>query len=128
MSAEPRCRRTSSTASTHSSRYAYLVSLLPPRIVDDIGAPVRLARRRYASYSPDPANAGRTGLLIGAHNMFPAIGAADDERGFTEFYRRCRLVTEPMWPTLLEPLRTRAQMRRHVIDHSPQRPPTRGRR
>ncbi|HZU49164.1 MAG TPA: NAD(P)-binding protein, partial [Mycobacterium sp.] len=101
------------------SRYAYLVSLLPPRIVDDLGAPVRLARRRYASYSPDPATAGRTGLLVGAHNTFAAIGAADDESRFTEFYRRCRLVTERMWPTLLEPLRTRAQMRRHVVDHSP---------
>lgn len=101
------------------SRYAYLVSLLPPRIVDDLGAPVRLARRRYASYTPDPATAGRRGLLLGAHNTFGAIGAAADESGFTEFYRRCRLVTERMWPTLLEPLRTRAQMRRHVIDHSP---------
>jgi phytoene dehydrogenase-like protein len=101
------------------SRYAYLVSLLPPRIVDDLGAPVRLARRRYVSYTPDPASAGRTGLLVGAHNTFAAIGAADDEPGFTDFYRRCRLVTERLWPTLLEPLRTRAQMRRHVIDHGP---------
>jgi phytoene dehydrogenase-like protein len=100
------------------SRYAYLVSLLPPRIVDDLGAPVRLARRRYASYTPDPATAGHTGLLVGAHNTFAAIGAADDEPRFTDFYRRCRLVTERMWPTLLEPLRTRAQMHRHVVDHS----------
>ena len=37
------------------SRYAYLVSLLPARIVDDLGATVRLARRPYSSYTPDPA-------------------------------------------------------------------------
>lgn len=98
------------------SRYAYLVSLLPPRVVDDLGAPVRLARRRYASYTPEPATAGRRGLLVGAQNTFAAIGAADDEPGFTAFYRRCRLVTERLWPTLLEPLRTRTQMRRHVLD------------
>ena len=100
------------------SRYSYLVSLLPSRIVDDLGAPVRLARRQFSSYTPDPATAGRTGLLVGSHGpaRFAAIGAAADERGFDEFYRRCRLVTERLWPTLLEPLRTREQARRHVLD------------
>src|ERR1700732_4691957 len=39
------------------SRYAYLVSLLPARIVDDLGATIRLARRPYSSYTPDPATA-----------------------------------------------------------------------
>jgi phytoene dehydrogenase-like protein len=98
------------------SRYAYLVSLLPPRIVDDLGAAVRLARRPYSSYTPDPATAGRTGLLIGPHCTFGAIGAADDEPAFAAFYRHCRLVTERLWPTLLEPLRTREQARRDVVD------------
>ncbi|MGA9362341.1 MAG: NAD(P)-binding protein, partial [Mycobacterium sp.] len=49
------------------SRYSYLVSLLPPRIVDDLGAAVRLARRPFSSYTPDPGAAGRTGLLVGSH-------------------------------------------------------------
>lgn len=47
------------------SRYSYLVSLLPSRIVADLGAPVRLARRPFSSYTPAPATAGRSGLLIG---------------------------------------------------------------
>ncbi|OBJ48623.1 NAD(P)/FAD-dependent oxidoreductase [Mycobacterium sp. 1423905.2] len=96
------------------SRYSYLVSLLPRRIVEDLGASVRLARRRYSSYTPDPVTGGRSGLLIGADGAetFPAIGAAADRQGFTEFYGRCRLVTERLWPTLLEPLRTREQVRR----------------
>jgi phytoene dehydrogenase-like protein len=98
------------------SRYAYLVSLLPARIVDDLGAAVRLARRPYSSYTPDPAAAGRTGLLVGPHCTFGAIGAHDDERAFAAFYRRCRVVTERVWPTLLEPLRTREQARRDVVD------------
>jgi phytoene dehydrogenase-like protein len=91
------------------SRYAYLVSLLPTRILDDLGATVRLAPRPYSSYTPDPATAGRTGLLIGRRSTFDAIGARDDEHAFAEFYRRCRLVTQRLWPTLLEPLRTRAE-------------------
>jgi phytoene dehydrogenase-like protein len=97
------------------SRYSYLVSLLPSRIVDDLGAAVRLAGRRFSSYTPDPATDGRRGLLIGRTGTFGAIGAAQDERGFAEFYHRCRLVTQRLWPTLLEPLRTREQARRHVI-------------
>ncbi len=103
------------------SRYAYLVSLLPQRIVDDLGAPLQLARRRYSSYTPDPATGGRTGLLVRSQGAartqdFSAIGASGEEWGFAEFYRRCRLVTEPLWPTLVEPLLTRGQARRRVLD------------
>lgn len=97
------------------SRYAYLVSLLPARIVDDLGARVRVGRRRYASYTPDPADGGRSGLLIGPRSTFGAVGAAGDETGFADFYRRCRAVTEPLWPTLTDPLLRREQARRRVI-------------
>ena len=98
------------------SRYAYLVSLLPARILADLGAQVRLARRRfYAPPTPNPADGGRTGLLIGPPSNFGTVGAAADEDGFAEFYRRCRMVTEPLWPTLTEPLRRRAQARREVL-------------
>jgi phytoene dehydrogenase-like protein len=102
------------------SRYAYLVSLLPPGILDDLGATVRLAPRPYSSYTPDPATAGHTGLLVGPQSTFDAIGAHDDERAFAEFYRRCRLVTGRLWPTLLEPLRTRAQARAMIVDSDPE--------
>ena len=97
------------------SRYSYLVSLLPRRIVQDLGARIRLARRRYSSYTPDPATAGRTGLLVGPANTFAAVGAAGDEAGFADFYRRCRIVTSRLWPTLVEPLRFRDEARRHVL-------------
>jgi phytoene dehydrogenase-like protein len=102
------------------SRYAYLVSLLPTAILNDLGATVRLAPRPYSSYTPDPANAGRTGLLVGRHSTFRAIGAEGDEQAFAEFYRRCRLVTGRLWPTLLEPLRTRGQAKAAVVDGDPQ--------
>jgi len=84
------------------SRYSYLVSLLPPRIVEDLGASVRLAQRRFSSYTPDPGTAGRTGLLVGSQGL----------PGAAEFYRLCQLVTDKLWPTLLEPLPTRQQARR----------------
>lgn len=92
------------------SRYSYLVSLLPSSILNDLDAPVRLARRRYSSYTPDPATAARTGLLIGPDTAQPELA---------EFYRRCRLVTGPLWPTLTEPLLTRQQARRRVLAGGP---------
>jgi phytoene dehydrogenase-like protein len=98
------------------SRYSYLVSLLPAQIIDDLGAPIRLARRQYASYTPDPSTSGRTGLLIGPDSTFAAIGAAADEAGFIEFYRRTRVLTERLWPTLIQPLTTRSQARRLAVD------------
>ncbi|HUM00131.1 MAG TPA: NAD(P)/FAD-dependent oxidoreductase, partial [Mycobacterium sp.] len=85
------------------SRYSYLVSLLPSRIIDELDVPVRLARRRYSSYTPDPSSAGRRGLLVA-----PYRGLADD------FYARCRLVTRTLWPTVTQPLLRRSQARRLV--------------
>lgn len=97
------------------SRYSYLVSLLPKSITDDLGARIGLVRRRYSSYTPDPATGGRTGLLVGPGGDFGTVGAADDVAGFDEFYRRCRAVTQRMWPTLTQPLRNRSDARRHVL-------------
>lgn len=101
------------------SRYSYLVSLLPRRIVDDLGARVRLARRRYSSYTPDPETGGRTGLLIGPETTFAAVGAADDEARFADFHRRCRMLTERLWPTMLQPLRRRGDLRRQITAGAP---------
>jgi phytoene dehydrogenase-like protein len=97
------------------SRYAYLVSLFPDRILADLGVSVRLARRPYSSYTPDPSTSGATGLLVGPGSGFAAIGAAGDAAGFADFYRRTRLLTRVLWPTLTEPLITRTQARDRVI-------------
>ena len=97
------------------SRYSYLVSLFPRQILDDLGVPLQLVRRRYSSYTPDPSTAGRTGLLIGPESTFAAIGARADADGFADFYRRTRLVTEALWPSLIEPLPTRSGARARVL-------------
>lgn len=87
------------------SRYSYLVSLLPPQILADLGVAVRLAPRHYSSYTPDPAAGGRSGLLVGPDNPIAP-----------DFYRLCEAVTSALWPTLLEPLRTRRAARALVGD------------
>lgn len=80
------------------SRYSYLVSLMPRQIIDDLGLDVRLARRKYASYTPDPADQGRSGFLA----------TTDD---FAEFGALCDSVTRPLWDSMLEPLRRRSDIR-----------------
>ena len=96
------------------SRYSYLVSLLPRRIIDDLGLQVTLRRRRYSSYTPVPGSAD--GLLIDNGDpaataaSFAAIGAAADAQGWSDFYDRTGRLAAAIWPTLTEPLRTRAQI------------------
>ncbi|MCH1881525.1 NAD(P)/FAD-dependent oxidoreductase [Agrococcus sp. ARC_14] len=92
------------------SRYSYLVSLLPQQIIGDLGLDVRLARRRYSSYTPEPGT--DRGLLIDAGDeaatraSFAAIGAADDADGFARFYQRTTRLAGALFPTLTQPLPT----------------------
>ncbi|HEX9086416.1 MAG TPA: NAD(P)/FAD-dependent oxidoreductase, partial [Arthrobacter sp.] len=99
------------------SRYSYLVSLLPQQVIDDLGLHIRLARRRYSSYTPDPHN-GSAALLIDNGDAaataasFAAVGAPDGEfQAFTDFYAGCRQLTEALWPTMTSPLPTRSEAR-----------------
>src|SRR5688572_22627087 len=50
-------------AAARLSRYSYLVSLLPQRIIDELGLRIPLRRRRFSSYTPDPRDPG-LGILI----------------------------------------------------------------
>jgi len=85
------------------SRYAYLVSLLPRRIVDELGLDLALKRRRISSYTP----VGDGGVLVSADGPAPAPG-------WTRLYDTCARVAAAVWPTLLEPLRSRAELRARV--------------
>ncbi|TAM70644.1 MAG: NAD(P)/FAD-dependent oxidoreductase [Microbacteriaceae bacterium] len=102
------------------SRYSYLVSLLPQRIIDDLGLDIRLARRRYTSYTPVPGD-GR-GLLIDNEDAaataasFARIGAPNDANQFPLFYEHCARLTRALWPTLTEPLLTRSEARALIAD------------
>lgn len=103
------------------SRYSYLVSLLPPRIIDELGLHLTLAPRTIASYTPDPRTGGETGLLVATDDAertaasFARIGAADDAERFRLFSEHCRVLTEALWPTMLDPLPTRSEARERVL-------------
>ncbi|RCG29438.1 NAD(P)/FAD-dependent oxidoreductase [Sphaerisporangium album] len=100
------------------SRYSYLVSLLPGKVVADLGLALDLRRRRYASYTP----VGDTGLLVDngdaartAASFANVTGGAEDLAAWDRFYAMTARVARRLAPTLLEPLRDRAAVRDEVV-------------
>jgi len=97
------------------SRYSYLVSLLPKRIIDDLGLDVETAPRRYGSFTPAPD--GKAGLLIDALDAeatarsFESIGAASDFDAWNAFYAKTETIAQRLFPTVLEPLKTESEVR-----------------
>jgi phytoene dehydrogenase-like protein len=105
------------------SRYSYLVSLLPRSIIDELGLSLRLARRGVSSYTPDPRVAGRRGLLVDTHDPDATLasfrevtGSAADHRAWGAFYAMTRRVAKAVFPTLTQPLPSRAELRALVDD------------
>jgi phytoene dehydrogenase-like protein len=103
------------------SRYSYLVSLLPRRVVDELGLPLRLVRRRFSSYTPVPGSAEQ-GLLVdnvdrgATEASFSRIGAASDHAAWERFYAMTHRVAQAVFPTMTEPLRPAAELRAMVGD------------
>jgi len=102
------------------SRYSYLVSLLPQRIIDDLRLDIRLIRRRFSSYSPLPGT--DRGLLIdngdaaATARSFESVGAARDAAAWHDFYDGTARLARALFPTVTEPLLSRSEARRAVGD------------
>src|SRR5918999_1013306 len=101
------------------SRYAYLVSLLPDRIVAELGLAFRARERRISSYTPVPGT--DRGVLVDAldpeRTRASIAGVTgDDPSAWERFYARIARAARALAPTLLEPLRTRDELRRLVAD------------
>jgi phytoene dehydrogenase-like protein len=104
------------------SRYSYLVSLIPQKIIDDLGLDLKLARRRYSSYTPVPGHPHSAGLLIdrldddATRASFDRIGALHDIDTFASLYSDTTRVAQVLWPTVTEPLLTRSQVKDRLGD------------
>ncbi|MEX1078259.1 MAG: NAD(P)/FAD-dependent oxidoreductase [Homoserinimonas sp.] len=102
------------------SRYSYLVSLMPQRIIRDLKLDVRLQRRRYSSYTP-LAGTDR-GLLIDNGDRqataasFAAMGASADGGAWDGFYDDTARLAQALFPTVCDPLLTRGEARTAVSD------------
>ena len=95
------------------SRYSYLVSLLPTKIIQELGLEIKLAPRRYSSYTPQPGT--NKGLLVDNQDKvatatsFESIGTTKDAEAWHEFYRKTTLLAKALFPTVLDPLPTRSE-------------------
>ncbi|MGX1881584.1 phytoene desaturase family protein [Streptomyces sp. NPDC055287] len=102
------------------SRYSYLVSLLPQRIVRDLGLDFAVRKRTVSSYTP----VGRGGLLVGGsadrtRESFARLTGGDAEfTSWQSFYAVMRRVAERVFPTLTEPLPTRDALRARIGDEA----------
>ncbi|MCX4552736.1 NAD(P)/FAD-dependent oxidoreductase [Streptomyces sp. NBC_01387] len=104
------------------SRYSYLVSLLPRKIVRELGLRFEVRGRTVSSYTPAVRGGRPTGLLVGGgadrtRASFAALTGGDAEyEAWRSFYGTTRQVAERVFPTLTEPLPGRAELRERIAD------------
>ncbi|MCE6993578.1 NAD(P)/FAD-dependent oxidoreductase [Saccharothrix sp. S26] len=97
------------------SRYSYLVSLLPDRIVADLGLRVALRSRSASSYTPagDLLVEREPGEATAA--SFRALTGSDAEwERWRRWYDDLEVLAKALSPTLLEPLLSREHARLRV--------------
>jgi phytoene dehydrogenase-like protein len=104
------------------SRYSYLVSLLPGKIVDDLGLRFQVRKRSVSSYTPTDRGGRATGLLVTRDEVrnrdaFERLTGSDAEfTAWQAFYGSAARVAEKVFPTLTEPLPSEAELRERVGD------------
>lgn len=98
------------------SRYSYLLSLFPERITRELGLDFQTRRRRTASFTPYTDAAGRTqGLILSnedesrsRESMRRMTGGDSAWARYQQLLSLETAIAKLVWPTLLEPLRSRA--------------------
>ncbi|MEU6923369.1 NAD(P)/FAD-dependent oxidoreductase [Streptomyces sp. NPDC046631] len=107
-------------ADARLSRYSYLVSLLPDKIVRELGLDFAVRKRTISSYTPTVRGGRATGLLVGGdrtRDSFAALTGSDREyEAWQRFYGMTRRVAERIFPTLTEPLPGRDALRERIDD------------
>lgn len=105
------------------SRFSYLVSLLPDRIVTDLGLDLELRSRATASYSPWHRDGVDGGLLMrrgeSPSASFRALTGADEEyAAWQAFEADVAALVDVVAPTLLEPLPSEPDLRAVVPERA----------
>jgi phytoene dehydrogenase-like protein len=106
------------------SRYAYLVSLLPQKIIRDLGLNLELRRRAIASCTPY-VNHGQYGALILSNleqevsrkAIVDLTGSDAEFERMKKFYNLPHVFAEQVWDSMLQPLVSKEEMaRRFNVD------------
>ncbi len=100
------------------SRYSYLVSLLPDKIVSDLGLSFECISREVSSYTPYGENKGLYVSRIWdskTENSFNELDPTGHEgRAWQSFYAEVAEFAEKIAPTMLEPLKTRSELKSQI--------------
>src|SRR5215475_167890 len=95
----------------HISRYSYLVSLFPEKIIRDLGLKIELRRRATASFTPYVRNGTHHALLLsnvseatGRQSLLELTGNSNEFDQMQKFYTLARIFADKVWDTMLQPL------------------------
>lgn len=99
------------------SRYSYLISLLPDKIVSDLGLSFKNLSRNISSFTPYEGG----GLLVSrqwdartADSFRQLTGDDKEASAWQEFYGEIEKFARRIAPTLLEPLKSSAELNTHI--------------
>lgn len=101
------------------SRYSYLVSLFPEKIIRELGLKLELRRRNTGSFTPYIKSGHHGGLLISnvddklsRESMAGLTGSEAEFDRMKSFYNLARVFAEHTWDSILEPLVSKQDMER----------------
>jgi phytoene dehydrogenase-like protein len=101
------------------SRYSYLVSLFPEKIIRELGLNLELRRRATASFTPYVRDGRQEGLLLSnvseeksRQSMFELTRNHTEHEQMKRFYGLSRVFAEKVWDTMLEPLLAKEEFQR----------------
>ena len=101
------------------SRYSYLVSLFPEKIIRDLGLNFELRRRATGSFTPYVKDGRHDGLLLSnvddeksRQSMVDLTGSDTEHGQMKKFYNLSRVFAEHSWDSMLEPLVAKEEFKR----------------
>jgi phytoene dehydrogenase-like protein len=102
-----------------TTRYSYLVSLFPEKIIHDLGLKLELRRRATGSFTPYVKDGRHSGLLLSNVNedqsrqsIVDLTGSETEHEQMKKFYNLSRVFAEHSWDSMLEPLVSKEDFRR----------------
>jgi len=105
------------------SRYSYLVSLFPRKIIRDLGLKLKLRRRATGSFTPYIKSGCHDGLLISnvdeglsRRSIVDLTGSETEFDRMQNFYNLSRVFAANSWDSMLEPLVSKEKMKERFGD------------
>lgn len=104
------------------SEYSYLLSLFPKKIIKDLGLNFTAKRRKIASYTPVFSGRNINGLLLSnissevtKESLKALTGSNKEYANYQTFLRSIQRVANIIWPTLLNPIISREEMKNKFV-------------